>query len=86
MEISWEIEYVGYADLKRDPNQPLFIADGFEFLLICNQRDMDINRIASITILKDAASTATTLGSKSSQLGSRCRNRQNHGRKTDGQL
>ena len=40
-----------------DPNQPLFILDGFESSLsVIN--DMDINRIASITILKDAASTA----------------------------
>ncbi|MFD2036677.1 SusC/RagA family TonB-linked outer membrane protein [Belliella marina] len=40
-----------------DPNQPLFILDGFE----TNLRtivDLDINRIKSITILKDAASTA----------------------------
>ena len=40
-----------------DPNQPLFILDGFESTLetIYN---LDINRIASMTILKDAASTA----------------------------
>lgn len=40
-----------------DPNQPLFVLDGFE----TNLRtiiDLDINRVASITILKDAASTA----------------------------
>ncbi|RFS18760.1 SusC/RagA family TonB-linked outer membrane protein [Chitinophaga silvatica] len=42
---------------EADPNQPLFILDGFEASLntIVN---LDINRIASITLLKDAASTA----------------------------
>ncbi|WP_073079399.1 SusC/RagA family TonB-linked outer membrane protein [Chitinophaga jiangningensis] len=40
-----------------DPNQPLFILDGFEATLR-QIVDLDINRIASITILKDAASTA----------------------------
>ncbi|MDR2907927.1 MAG: carboxypeptidase-like regulatory domain-containing protein, partial [Bacteroidales bacterium] len=40
-----------------DPNQPLFVLDGFETTL---QKiiDLDPNRVASITILKDAASTA----------------------------
>ncbi len=40
-----------------DPNQPLFILDGFESTLgiIYN---LDMNRIASVTILKDAVSTA----------------------------
>jgi len=40
-----------------DPNQPLFILDGFE----SNLRvifDLPIDRVASITILKDAAATA----------------------------
>lgn len=39
------------------PNQPLFILDGFETTL---QRivDLDFNRVASVTLLKDAASTA----------------------------
>lgn len=40
-----------------DPNQPLFIVDGFESSLEAVY-NMDINRIASMTILKDAASTA----------------------------
>ncbi len=40
-----------------DPNQPLFIVDGFESTLE-TVYNMDINRIASMTILKDAASTA----------------------------
>lgn len=43
--------------LARDPNLPLFILDGFESSLR-QITDLDINRIASITILKDAASTA----------------------------
>jgi len=40
-----------------DPNQPLFIVDGFESSLE-TVYNMDINRIESMTILKDAASTA----------------------------
>lgn len=40
-----------------DPNQPLFILDGFESDLRTIV-DLDINRVASVTILKDAASTA----------------------------
>jgi len=38
-------------------NQPLFILDGFETTLqVVN--DLDMNRVAAITVLKDAASTA----------------------------
>lgn len=40
-----------------DPNQPLFILDGFETTLQIIY-DLDMNRVASVTILKDAASTA----------------------------
>lgn len=40
-----------------DPNQPLFILDGFETDLR-TIIDLDMNRVASITILKDASSTA----------------------------
>lgn len=42
---------------EQDPNQPLFILDGFEtdMATIVN---LDVNRIANITLLKDAASTA----------------------------
>jgi TonB-linked SusC/RagA family outer membrane protein len=39
------------------PNQPLFILDGFETTLQIIT-DLDMNRVATITILKDAASTA----------------------------
>ncbi|WP_337480068.1 TonB-dependent receptor plug domain-containing protein, partial [Prevotella sp.] len=51
-------------ELAEDPNQPLFILDGFESSLQAIY-DLDMNRIASITILKDAASTAI-YGSKAS--------------------
>lgn len=44
-------------DAVNDPNQPLFIVDGFESTLEAVY-NMDINRIESMTILKDAASTA----------------------------
>lgn len=40
-----------------DPNQPLFILDGFETTLR-TIIDLDMNVVASVTILKDAASTA----------------------------
>lgn len=45
------------ANYANNPNQPLFILDGFEVSL---QKiyDLDINRIASFTILKDAAATS----------------------------
>ena len=47
-----------------DPNQPLFILDGFETTMetIMN---LNMNRVASVTVLKDAASTAI-YGSKAS--------------------
>ena len=46
----------------QNPNQPLIVLDGFQTTLQ-TLYDMDINRIASITILKDAAAT-TAYGSK----------------------
>lgn len=49
---------------NQDPNEPLFILDGFETTLQIIY-DLDMNRVASITILKDAASTAL-YGSKAS--------------------
>ncbi|MCC8426486.1 SusC/RagA family TonB-linked outer membrane protein [Mucilaginibacter sp. UR6-11] len=49
-------------DLSSSYNQPVFILDGFEVSLE-KVVDMDINRIASINILKDAAATAV-YGSK----------------------
>ena len=39
------------------PNRPLFILDGFE-ATIAEVNDLDINRIRSVTLLKDASSTA----------------------------
>lgn len=48
-------------DLKGEyqtyPSQPLFIVDGFEVKLE-KVMDMDMNRVASVTILKDATATA----------------------------
>ena len=58
MEIRGKSSMSGLRDqLEADPNQPLFIQDGFESTLAAIN-DVDINRVASITILKDAASTA----------------------------
>lgn len=51
-------------EFSADPNQPLFILDGFETTLKTIV-DLDINRIASVTLLKDAASTAS-YGSRAS--------------------
>lgn len=48
---SLEGEYSG------NPNQPLFILDGFETTLE-KVYDLDMNRVASITLLKDAAAKA----------------------------
>lgn len=44
-------------DQSANPNEPLFILDGFETTLQ-TVNDLDINRIESVTILKDAGSTA----------------------------
>lgn len=58
----------GFPDLKGEyqtnPNQPLFIVDGFE-TEITKVMDMDMNRIQSVTLLKDAAAKAI-YGSKAS--------------------
>ncbi|WP_018338911.1 SusC/RagA family TonB-linked outer membrane protein [Butyricimonas synergistica] len=45
------------TNLKSNPNAPVFILDGFEVSLE-KVYDMDMNRIESMTILKDAAATA----------------------------
>ena len=44
-------------EYSTDPNQPLFILDGFE---VSAEKifDLDPNRVSSITVLKDAAATA----------------------------
>ncbi|MDD2424430.1 MAG: SusC/RagA family TonB-linked outer membrane protein [Bacteroidales bacterium] len=58
VEIRGKSSIIGVKDeLAEDPNQPLFILDGFESSLRAIF-DLDMDRIASITILKDAASTA----------------------------
>lgn len=50
-----------FTDMKdkyqTNPNQPLFIVDGFE-QSIEKVMDMDMNRVASITLLKDATAKA----------------------------
>lgn len=65
IEIRGKTSIVGLKEeYGTDPNQPLFILDGFETTLetIMN---LNMNRVASVTILKDAASTAI-YGSKAS--------------------
>ena len=58
IEIRGKSSVLGMRDeLSEDPNQPLFILDGFESSLEAIY-NLDINRIASMTLLKDAASTA----------------------------
>ena len=57
--IAMDVE--GASDLRgnfeNNPNMPLFILDGFEAAAV-KIFDLDINRIESITILKDAAAKA----------------------------
>jgi TonB-linked SusC/RagA family outer membrane protein len=59
LEIRGKTSIIGLQDGSntQDPNQPLFILDGFETNLR-TVMDLDMNRVASVTILKDAASTA----------------------------
>ena len=45
------------GEYRSNPNQPLFILDGFESSLEAIY-NLDMSRVASITILKDAAATA----------------------------
>jgi TonB-linked SusC/RagA family outer membrane protein len=51
----------GFPDLRGEyrvnPNQPLFILDGFEVSLT-KVIDLDMNRVESVTLLKDAAAKA----------------------------
>lgn len=50
-----------FSDMKNNytssPNQPLFVVDGFE-QPIQKVMDMDMNRVASVTLLKDATAKA----------------------------
>lgn len=48
---------VDRSDLRSNPNLPIFILDGFE-VPMQTVYDMDLNRIESINLLKDAAATA----------------------------
>lgn len=53
-EVAKRTQRTGMTD---NPNLPIFILDGFE-VSVQKIYDMDINRIESMTILKDAAATA----------------------------
>ena len=58
IEIRGKSSIVGLTDeYETDPNQPLFILDGFETTLQTIS-DLSMDRVQSITILKDAAATA----------------------------
>ena len=58
IEIRGKTSIVGMKEqFGEDPNQPLFILDGFETTLETIM-DLSMDRVASVTILKDAASTA----------------------------
>lgn len=58
LEIRGKSSIVGLREqFGTDPNQPLFILDGFETDLR-TVVDLNMNRVESITLLKDAASTA----------------------------
>lgn len=58
LEIRGKSSIVGLKEqFGEDPNQPLFILDGFEAPLQTIM-DLSIDRVATVTILKDAASTA----------------------------
>ncbi|NIG52954.1 SusC/RagA family TonB-linked outer membrane protein [Chitinophaga sp. Cy-1792] len=58
LEIRGKTSVIGMKEtFGTDPNQPLFILDGFEADLR-TVVDLDMNRVESVTILKDAASTA----------------------------
>ena len=52
-----EEESVSKTALRNNPNLPTFILDGFE-VSVEKVYDLDVNRIESINILKDAAATA----------------------------
>ena len=58
IEIRGKSSVIGLKEqFGTDPNQPLFILDGFETDLK-TVVDLNMDRVASVTILKDAASTA----------------------------
>lgn len=58
IEIRGKSSVIGLTDTYgSDPNQPLFILDGFESTLAIIS-DLSMDRVENITILKDAAATA----------------------------
>lgn len=58
IEIRGKTSVIGLKEqFGTDPNQPLFILDGFETSLR-TVMDLNMDRVESVTILKDAASTA----------------------------
>lgn len=58
IEIRGKTSVIGLKEqFGTDPNQPLFILDGFETTLQVIT-DLNMERVESVTILKDAASTA----------------------------
>ncbi len=50
-------ENIDKSGLTNDPNQPLFILDGYQTTL-ATIIDLDMNRVESVTVLKDAAAGA----------------------------
>lgn len=50
-------ESIDRSGLVSDPNQPLFILDGYETTM-SRIVDLDMNRVESVTVLKDAAAAA----------------------------
>lgn len=58
IEIRGKTSVIGLKEqFGTDPNQPLFILDGFETTLR-TVMDLNMDRVESVTLLKDAASTA----------------------------
>lgn len=58
LEINGKSSVIGLSDeYGSNPNQPLFILDGFESTLALI-KDLSMERVSSITILKDASATA----------------------------
>lgn len=51
------VDGIERSDLQGDPNAPLFIMDDFQTTLE-KVMDLDMNRVESVTILKDASATA----------------------------
>lgn len=52
-----DLDQLSSTNLNNNPNLPTFILDGFE-VSVSKIYDLDVNRIESMTLLKDAAATA----------------------------